>query len=163
MWAFGGFSDGWCSGFISDIWHLDEHTPTVLECITFWMTSAMECGDGYQRPKVPEPVDALRAEVILPAPQGEVPLAAASESNWKGKSQDAPTSVHLALSSTPLSHQGLDDYPPPPYERVMPLRADFIHQWRTSVYGGQNEAKPRSSRAFDDEEGTARFLGEWLI
>ncbi|KAF9451052.1 hypothetical protein P691DRAFT_663990 [Macrolepiota fuliginosa MF-IS2] len=52
VWAFGGFSDGWCSGYISDIWHLDEHTPTVLECITFWIASAMECEDGYQRPKV---------------------------------------------------------------------------------------------------------------
>ncbi|KXN82092.1 hypothetical protein AN958_03250 [Leucoagaricus sp. SymC.cos] len=52
VWAFGGFSDGWCSGIISDIWHLDEHTPSILECLTFWMASAMERKGSYRRPQV---------------------------------------------------------------------------------------------------------------
>jgi len=43
---------GWCSGMISDIWHLDEHTPNVLECLTYWIASAMGRSRTYQRPKV---------------------------------------------------------------------------------------------------------------
>ncbi|KAL9715141.1 hypothetical protein Ac2012v2_001801 [Leucoagaricus gongylophorus] len=51
-WAFGCFSDGWCSGMISDVWHLDEHTPNVLECLTYWIASAMGRSGAYQRPKL---------------------------------------------------------------------------------------------------------------
>jgi len=37
---------------ISDVWHLDEHTPNVLECLTYWIASAMGRSGAYQRPKV---------------------------------------------------------------------------------------------------------------
>jgi len=37
---------------ISDVWHLDEHTPNILECLAYWIASAMGRSGTYQRPKV---------------------------------------------------------------------------------------------------------------
>jgi hypothetical protein len=43
---------GWYSGFISDMCRSDEDPPTILECITFWITSAMNYEGGYVKRRV---------------------------------------------------------------------------------------------------------------
>lgn len=46
------FRQGWYSGFISDTRRLDEDPPTILECITFWIASAMNYEGGYVKRRV---------------------------------------------------------------------------------------------------------------
>ncbi|KAF5357934.1 hypothetical protein D9756_001594 [Leucocoprinus leucothites] len=166
VWAFGCFSDGWCSGAISDIWHLDEHTPNILECLTYWIASAMSRPGAYQRPKVPEPLNALRTVIILPATQVEIATPAVSESNWRGKSQDAATSAHLTSLPISLSHQGVEeDYTASPIRRNLPRPADFILEWRDSVVDDEEESWPTRERAtvLNRELQAANLHGEWLI
>ncbi|KAJ3571878.1 hypothetical protein NP233_g3450 [Leucocoprinus birnbaumii] len=166
VWAFGCFSDGWCSAVISDIWHLDEHTPNVLECLTYWIASAMGRSGAYRKPKVPEPLNALQAEIELPITQAETVTPAVSESNWKGKSQDAATSAHLPTLPPSVSHQGIeDDEPIPPIKRDKPTPNDSILEWRDSVIDIDEDSSHRQEEitVFDREIHAMDLHGEWLI
>ncbi|KIK59898.1 hypothetical protein GYMLUDRAFT_44383 [Collybiopsis luxurians FD-317 M1] len=53
-WTFGMFSTGWTAAFISGVYEYSASSPTIAECLTFWIASAMRIARVLQYPKVCE-------------------------------------------------------------------------------------------------------------
>jgi len=52
QWAFGRFSDGWSSAFVSPPMAWNSKGPTILQCMTYWMMSSIGVKGGYITPEV---------------------------------------------------------------------------------------------------------------
>ena len=69
LWVFGHFSSGaccsllfalpslivfsgWTTAFVSPVFNYDSETPTVMECLTFWLASASQAPGSKAIPKV---------------------------------------------------------------------------------------------------------------
>ncbi|KAJ4487985.1 hypothetical protein J3R30DRAFT_3654361 [Lentinula aciculospora] len=53
-WTFGMFSRGWTAAFISGVYEHNNYSPTITECLTFWIASAMRIARTLRCPKVCE-------------------------------------------------------------------------------------------------------------
>ncbi|KAJ3817340.1 hypothetical protein F5880DRAFT_1626345 [Lentinula raphanica] len=53
-WTFGMFSKGWTSAFVSGVYEYNHHHPTITECLTYWIASAMRLATTLRCPKVCE-------------------------------------------------------------------------------------------------------------
>ncbi|KAJ4495558.1 hypothetical protein C8R41DRAFT_762543 [Lentinula lateritia] len=53
-WTFGMFSKGWTAAFISGVYEFNAYSPTITECLTFWIASAMRIATTLRFPKVCE-------------------------------------------------------------------------------------------------------------
>ncbi|KAE9387498.1 hypothetical protein BT96DRAFT_484276 [Gymnopus androsaceus JB14] len=53
-WTFGMFSKGWTNAFISGVYAHSAYSPTITECLTFWVASAMRIATTLRYPKVCE-------------------------------------------------------------------------------------------------------------
>lgn len=51
-WAFGRFSDGWTTAFVSPPMSWDSTKPTILQCLTYWMMSSIGAEGTFNTPSV---------------------------------------------------------------------------------------------------------------
>ncbi|KAJ3998183.1 hypothetical protein F5050DRAFT_1806143 [Lentinula boryana] len=128
-WTFGMFSKGWTAAFISGVYEYDHHSPTITECLTFWIASAMRIAVTLRYPKVPEPVHLPPIQIIARR-SAEIPDPENSESNWDGKSDEVASSAGVRRSVSPgVSDNGLPDPGPiPPAERSQEYLAS-VQTW----------------------------------
>ncbi|PPQ78106.1 hypothetical protein CVT25_015640 [Psilocybe cyanescens] len=92
-WVVGHFTSSGRIAFVSQIFHFQNRSPTLLEWLTYWMSSAMKYGDTYNLPKVYEPIsEELDFEMGADLP----PLPRArSESYWPGRDDEPGTQAIL--------------------------------------------------------------------
>ncbi|KAF9069660.1 hypothetical protein BDP27DRAFT_1222193 [Rhodocollybia butyracea] len=79
-WTFGMFSKGWTSAFISGVYEHKTFSPTVVECLTFWIASAMRIATSLRCPKVCEEPPSSQTpctvyDAMAPSPEAAVALA----------------------------------------------------------------------------------------
>ncbi|KAI4527845.1 hypothetical protein K523DRAFT_320698 [Schizophyllum commune Tattone D] len=108
QWVFGHFSSGWTTAFVSPVFNYDSETPTVMECLTFWLASASQAPSSRAIPKVPEPVRNWRT---INFTESDIPFADpnGSESEWSGKDDDLGDAIESAsgiLSTDSHEHAG---------------------------------------------------------
>ncbi|PFH54379.1 hypothetical protein AMATHDRAFT_135346 [Amanita thiersii Skay4041] len=51
-WVFGVFSTGWTTAFVSGVYDYNYFSPTILECLTFWVGSALRIRGTWAIPDV---------------------------------------------------------------------------------------------------------------
>ncbi|KAF8163279.1 hypothetical protein B0H34DRAFT_694779 [Crassisporium funariophilum] len=56
QWVFGGFSEGYRTGFVSPIYKNDATSPTIIEYLSFWVATSMKLNNTYGLPKVGDEV-----------------------------------------------------------------------------------------------------------
>ncbi|KAF5391435.1 hypothetical protein D9757_001914 [Collybiopsis confluens] len=166
-WTFGLFSTGWTAAFISGVYEYDANSPTILECLTFWIASAMRIARALQFPKVPEPVH-LPPIQIIPRSRAEIPTPAVSESNWSGKSADANSSAGVFREVSPgVSDDGLlDEGPTPPVNKSRAF-LESVQRWMDDMIDS-NDMEPVDRPALPIPEVNAAqnppFTGgDWLV
>jgi len=49
-WVFGWFLTGWTKATVSSIVKREDKSPSVLQCLTYWLASAMEIEGALRRP-----------------------------------------------------------------------------------------------------------------
>jgi len=49
-WIFGAFSRGWTTAFVSRVYPFDSTDPTIVLGLTYWLSCAMGCTDGWSVP-----------------------------------------------------------------------------------------------------------------
>jgi len=49
-WIFGAFSRGWTTAFVSRAYPCDSTDPTIVLALTYWLSCAMGCPDGWSVP-----------------------------------------------------------------------------------------------------------------
>ncbi|KAF9267773.1 hypothetical protein L218DRAFT_954968 [Marasmius fiardii PR-910] len=54
QWVFGRFSDRWTAAHISDVYEWDASSPTIIECLAFWIANAMNLTNNSPFPQVCE-------------------------------------------------------------------------------------------------------------
>ncbi|KAI0082686.1 hypothetical protein K474DRAFT_1694075 [Panus rudis PR-1116 ss-1] len=67
-WIFGAFSPGWTRAYVSPVIHSANKTPTIVECLTFWLASAMGYDAWITPQAAPEHVPVETSEDIPPPP-----------------------------------------------------------------------------------------------
>lgn len=50
-------SSGWTAAFVTSVYHFDTYSPTIIECLTFWIASAMRLGSCCRVPQVGDDPD----------------------------------------------------------------------------------------------------------
>ncbi|KIY50881.1 hypothetical protein FISHEDRAFT_71192 [Fistulina hepatica ATCC 64428] len=98
-WVFGGFSLGWTTAWISGVYPEYFSSPTILECLVFWLASATQLPGGVTIPKVKECLDSL-GTIVVPAGLTDVPPSvASSESHWAVTADDVASSAGVTSVS----------------------------------------------------------------
>ncbi|KAL1743952.1 hypothetical protein HDZ31DRAFT_83060 [Schizophyllum fasciatum] len=108
QWVFGHFSSGWTTASISPVLNYDNETPTIMECLTFWLASASQAPGSIAIPKVPEPVRNWRT---INFSESDIPFADpnGSLSEWSGMYDDIGDAIETAsgiLSTDSLTNSG---------------------------------------------------------
>ncbi|KAA1471198.1 hypothetical protein DENSPDRAFT_837132 [Dentipellis sp. KUC8613] len=132
-WVIGAFTKAWSRAFQSRIYFFDETKPSVLECLTYWLTSSIGIAGGFAIPTAPEPYISVQPPQVVQDLDDMTEHA--SESTWAGKSDEAPSSAGVYGGA--VSTDGL----PPPWAPIyrkpsiaqMQQKDFFIHDWNNSV------------------------------
>ncbi|TFK76471.1 hypothetical protein BDN72DRAFT_237532 [Pluteus cervinus] len=165
QWAFGVFSAGWTSVFISTIYPFDLHGPTILECLVYWVASAMHIPGAGELPQVPEPIAHRRPVLMHPTPV-DIITPADSESNWDGKSDAIMTSAGAVGSiSGAISDAGLPGLNAP-IHRCAPFLEkvqDWVHDASPSYEIGPGAAKVERRCDRLITYPMTDNIGDWLV
>ncbi|KAF8077972.1 hypothetical protein FPV67DRAFT_1404301 [Lyophyllum atratum] len=62
-WVFGAFSEGWSTAFVTDVYPYDSYNPSIVECLVFWIASAMRISGTASIPKVGDETAYLSSEI----------------------------------------------------------------------------------------------------
>uniref|UniRef100_A0A0W0EXX7 Uncharacterized protein n=1 Tax=Moniliophthora roreri TaxID=221103 RepID=A0A0W0EXX7_MONRR len=174
QWVFGMFSSGWTSALITGAYEWNSTCPTVIECLTFWLASAMGIATNIRYPKVPEPVNLTPPQVIQ-CRDADIPDPAVSESEWSGKHSDVATSAHIDLLRPPspaLSEKGLtEDVLAPVHHTNRQAGIQIVRDWMEATSSGRyNNYQTRSvAPGVQHGYGAAaaveqlQFVGQWLV
>ncbi|KAF7363420.1 Microtubule associated protein [Mycena sanguinolenta] len=160
-WVFGAFSEAWTVAFVTPTFAYDAVCPSVMEWLMFWVASAMRLKGCRGIPKVPEPV-ALGPVSIPPDNNADFATPANSESNWDGKSQDAPTSARARSMSPVFSDGGL------PGQADQP-RHEIVQEWMQNkvdsnwAQGPDIPSRAPSPARSDLFEQILTYHGDWLV
>ncbi|KAK7050968.1 hypothetical protein VNI00_005080 [Paramarasmius palmivorus] len=174
QWVFGMFSEGWTNALVTGVYEWNSSSPTIIECLTFWLASAMGIATNLQYPKVPEPAN-LPPPQVIQCHDADIPNPAISESEWVGKDSDAATSAHVEAfrpESPPLSERGLmDDILAPVYRDNRQVGIQLVRDWmeamRTGRYNSFDSPTSPASNVIRPIIGATRedniqFVGQWL-
>lgn len=119
-WVFGAFSRGWTTAYVTHVFDYDESSPTILQCLMYWLGSSL----GYRRGwKIPEGIEPI-VDVDLPTSNQMKPSyleVTPSLSSWDANSEvvlENSLSVagddeiaRLRLSPTGVKHLPLPSVP----------------------------------------------------
>ncbi|KAF8628442.1 hypothetical protein AX15_003958 [Amanita polypyramis BW_CC] len=105
-WVFGAFSRGWTTAFVSRIYDYEYFSPTIVECLTYWVASALHIRGTWKIPDVSEPLEGIVHPIEVPDREpfdDDMSDPATSESNWAGKHSgksifESHLITHVALS-----------------------------------------------------------------
>jgi len=106
-WVFGVFSPGYSIAFVSQVFDHDKVGPSIVECLTFWVASAMELPATFERTKVPESISYLNEHPQFLVDEVMRFTVPPTESNWNGKN-DEIASTSNSLSTYPVSEADLE-------------------------------------------------------
>jgi len=67
-WVFGAFSSGWTTAFVSRVYPSDSMDPTIVLALTYWLSCAMGCPDGWSVPILEEELMEHSRREISPTP-----------------------------------------------------------------------------------------------
>ncbi|KIY64924.1 hypothetical protein CYLTODRAFT_81489 [Cylindrobasidium torrendii FP15055 ss-10] len=137
QWVFGCWSRNYTTACISDVFEWNAHGPSVTECLTFWIASAMGVvstkGDnnGTKVIKIPKISSNRIPVVVKPPPFDETTFEApaASDSHWTGKSADTGSETSFLTTQTHfVSDSGV--YPTSaPINRPQKADNEAIRRW----------------------------------
>ncbi|RDB21334.1 hypothetical protein Hypma_011579 [Hypsizygus marmoreus] len=172
-WVFGAFSEGWSSAFVTDVYAYDSCNPSIAECLTFWVVSAMRIDRSACVPKVPEPLAHRLLPVPIPAKRANLEFGspANSDSNWDGKNDDVESSagVQSNISDTASYESGLTGLMTPMNRESSrrSLRDPVITSWLADAAFTALEPNPPANvyetvGPFLPERPHTR-LGDWLV
>ncbi|KAF8350729.1 hypothetical protein F5887DRAFT_876120 [Amanita rubescens] len=51
-WVFGAFSRGWTTAFVTRVYEYEYFSPTIVECLTYWVASALHIRGTWRIPEV---------------------------------------------------------------------------------------------------------------
>ncbi|KAJ3883433.1 hypothetical protein F5051DRAFT_435091 [Lentinula edodes] len=187
-WTFGMFSKGWTAAFISGVYEFNAYSPTITECLTFWIASAMRIATTLRFPKVCEeppnsqtpctvydamaqfPEAAVPEPVHLPPIQivarrrAEIPEPAISESNWDGKSVEANSSAGVFRAVSP-GVSDIDEGPTVPVDRSRAY-LESVQRWMNDMVDSNHVMEPVDEPEPQPTENAAQHPpfdgGEWL-
>ncbi|KAF8741008.1 hypothetical protein AX14_006212 [Amanita brunnescens Koide BX004] len=118
-WVFGAFSRGWTTAFVTRIYEHEYFSPTIVECLTYWVASALHIRGTWRIPEVSEPLEDIIYPIEVPESfDDDISDPITSESNWVGKCSEVASSAGM---TKPISDV-VSDYPDvgssiPPYRR----------------------------------------------
>ncbi|KAG2120911.1 uncharacterized protein F5147DRAFT_12930 [Suillus discolor] len=157
QWAFGMFSRGWTTAFVSPVIDAQSRSPTVMHALLYWLGSALRAPGGFVQPvEVAEPVHNILSddESELPIAKPEkVPEIAPSLSNWSGTSDEPASSAGAAGAvALDVSDRGVDD----PYgpdvlykkSKDPALTWEMIESWRKKLPAKRTENESFPSPTF---------------
>ncbi|KAK0483596.1 hypothetical protein IW261DRAFT_966796 [Armillaria novae-zelandiae] len=131
QWVFGTFSQRWKGVFFSPIYDFDSSDPSIAECLTFWIASAMRITKILVLPKIPEPVG---LPPIVVEPSDDPIEYHQSESNWTGKSSDYAASAGVVLDNVSLvSDAGVFETTSPINKPEPTAVSSNIHNWMANL------------------------------
>lgn len=169
-WVFGAFSEGWSTAFVTDVYAYDSYNPSIVECLVFWVASAMRISGTASVPKVSEPVAHRFLHVSVPPNivKTDFQNVANSESHWDGKSDEVASSAGVQLSDTASCVSGLSGAGPladrPSYQASLrePLLTGWLANASESLPADAPSIVPKGVRRLMPERpGT--HLGDWLV
>jgi len=114
QWAFGMFSRGWTTAFISPVIDAQSRSPTVMHALLYWLGSALRAPGGFVQPvEVAEPVHNIfsddESELSIAEPKKELEIAS-SLSSWSGTSDEPASSAGVAGAvALDVSDRGVDE------------------------------------------------------
>lgn len=157
QWAFGMFSRGWTTAFVSPVIDAQSRSPTVMHALLYWLCSALRAPGGFVQPvEVVEPVRNIISddEFELPIPKVEKePEIAPSLSGWSGTSDEPASSAGAAGAvALDVSDRGVDE----PYgpdvlfkkSKDPALTLEMIESWRKKLPAKRTENESFPSPTF---------------
>lgn len=114
QWAFGMFSRGWTTAFVSPVIDAQSRSPTVMHALLYWLGSALRAPGGFVQPvEVAEPVHNVfsddESELEIAGPKKELEITP-SLSGWSGASDEPASSAGAAgAAALDVSDRGVDE------------------------------------------------------
>lgn len=142
QWAFGMFSRGWTTAFVSPVIDAQSRSPTVMHALLYWLGSALRAPGGFVQPvEVAEPVHNIFSdnESKLPIAESQKELEIApSLSSWSGTSDEPASSAGVAdVVALDVSDRGVDEPHGPDVlfkkSRDPALTWEMIESWRKKL------------------------------
>ncbi|TFK42607.1 hypothetical protein BDQ12DRAFT_676485 [Crucibulum laeve] len=172
-WVFGAFSMGRTHAYLSEVYDFEHSNPTVIQCIAFWICSAMQMTGCWIAPKkgLLEPVSALKRPKVTQVNEA-FPTPARSESDWTDRSTAPGSSAGIWTGLEPdVSDMGSEHGFATPRNRTPEpgIPSQFLEGWlkntvSTGIAGRpENDAMKMTLLADIDAIGRDAYQGEWLM
>ncbi|KAF8636587.1 hypothetical protein AX17_003398 [Amanita inopinata Kibby_2008] len=162
---------GWTTAFVTGVYDYNIFSPTILECLSYWIASALHIRGTWRIPEVSEPIQDLIRPIKIPKPGDEdIPDPLTSESNWPGKHSEIASSAGVSRSMSDVVSDNFTgvNLSVPPYR----LRKSYynISSWMRSVNNDtlsvvteqehERPQRPEPVSRYNEIEGTEQ--GVWL-
>ncbi|KAK2466941.1 hypothetical protein APHAL10511_001199 [Amanita phalloides] len=131
-WVFGAFSRGWTTAFVTRVYECDYFSPTIVECLTYWIASALHIRGTWRIPEVSEPLEDIIQHIKVPEfVDDNLSDPVVSESNWAGKQSDVASSAGVTKPISDIVSDFSEARMVPPYRRLKPYCN--ISSWMQSI------------------------------